>query len=841
MLLTGRFLKKSAEIMGMLLLLFIACPAFSQQNESPPPTKEAAPAKQPSEEKPKENKLDPQQRIEAIQTERKALKETVEATRKRLALASSKGLEQQADWLKKQVELLETLDLIYSQQMAALERLITLMAQKKQYQEEMAQPVAEAKETVSFLELDRIREELNEQLQRKETLKAKIDFAESALEQAQNALKEREKAVQEFKEASAVSAEETPRSSEKEQLEALKLKARLAAETIQLRELELRNEELARSVYQTQIDLLEKKAAFLKKRAVFTQEGLQKQIQALDRKELELNRELARALDRQIVVKGRLARARERLAQNDAERQKIIEAEVETRRLEAEALKAKIESLSEQIELLANRKTAWQRRYTVFNLAVDYNEWGKWKSEASQKIEQLEREQHLLNLSLADWQNQLITLNNTIDKGEAPARLQWLKLQQKQIQQIIGGLQGLQTFLENTRRLQEKLVAEITDRTARRTLGEWLDLIVNFEIYQNKVQDWLYAVVIGAFFFTFFLYVRRLVVTRLQRYAEIKKITFANGFVASAQRTSTLFLLALAIFIGASFLDFNPKTTLFIRNVIKVALILQATIWISDFVRAWIFRYLGTKAKRGEESRSALGVFNFISQALVWSMALLLALQNFGVDITALVAGLGIGGVAVALALQRVLGDLFSSLAIVLDKPFVTGDFIIFDNTFLGSVEHIGIKTTRLRSLGGEQIICSNSDLLNARIRNYKRMRERRVVFTIGVVYQTPYEKLEKISTMLREIIEAQENARFDRAHFFQYGDFALHFEIVYYVLSPDYNLYMDIQQAINLQIFKRFSREGIAFAYPTQSLYLQAISESRDTEFKALKTSAAQ
>jgi len=201
-----------------------------------------------------------------------------------------------------------------------------------------------------------------------------------------------------------------------------------------------------------------------------------------------------------------------------------------------------------------------------------------------------------------------------------------------------------------------------------------------------------------------------------------------------------------------------------------------------------------------------------------------------GVDITALIAGLGIGGIAVALALQNVLGDLFASLSIVLDKPFVIGDFIIVDD-LLGTVEHIGLKTTRVRSLFGEQLVFSNSDLLNSRIRNYKRMHERRIVFSLGVTYQTPYEKLAAIPDIIREIIELQEQVRFDRAHFKEYGDFALEFEIVYYMLVPDYNAYMDTQQAINLALYERFEKEGISFAYPTQTLYVSAEQRAALTE----------
>ena len=199
---------------------------------------------------------------------------------------------------------------------------------------------------------------------------------------------------------------------------------------------------------------------------------------------------------------------------------------------------------------------------------------------------------------------------------------------------------------------------------------------------------------------------------------------------------------------------------------------------------------------------------------------LLIALDNLGVNVSALIAGLGVGGIAVALAVQNILGDLFASFSIVLDKPFVIGDFIIVDN-FMGTIEHIGLKTTRVRSLSGEQLIFSNSDLLKTRIRNFKRMYERRVVFSIGVVYQTSHEKLTKIPPIIKKIIENQEQTRFDRAHFKEYGSYALNFEIVYWIENPDYNIYMDIQQTINLEIFQQFKREDIEFAYPSQSIFI--------------------
>ncbi len=200
----------------------------------------------------------------------------------------------------------------------------------------------------------------------------------------------------------------------------------------------------------------------------------------------------------------------------------------------------------------------------------------------------------------------------------------------------------------------------------------------------------------------------------------------------------------------------------------------------------------------------------------IWGVALVFLFDNLGFNVSAIVAGLGIGGVAVALAAQTILGDLFNYFVIFFDRPFEEGDFIIIDNT-MGVIENIGIKSTRIRSLDGEQIVISNTNLTNSRIRNFKRMAQRRVLFSLGVVYETPSEKLEKIPAMIRAIIEKIPETKFDRAHFKQFADYSLVIEVVYYALSADYNTYMDIQQKINFAIKQTFEQEQIEFAYPTQ------------------------
>ena len=220
------------------------------------------------------------------------------------------------------------------------------------------------------------------------------------------------------------------------------------------------------------------------------------------------------------------------------------------------------------------------------------------------------------------------------------------------------------------------------------------------------------------------------------------------------------------------------------------------------------------------KQKQARGLLVIVKVA-VWILGIVFLLSNLGYDVTSIIAGLGIGGIAIALAAQTILGDLFSYFVILFDRPFEIGDFIIIDDK-MGVVEYIGIKTTRLRTLSGEQLICSNKDLTDSRVHNYKRMQKRRVVFSIGVTYQTPADVLESIPRLVKEIIEKKDAVIYDRGHFAGFGDFSLNFEFVYYVLSSDYNKYMNTQQEILLNIYRSFENKKIDFAYPTQTIFLE-------------------
>lgn len=348
------------------------------------------------------------------------------------------------------------------------------------------------------------------------------------------------------------------------------------------------------------------------------------------------------------------------------------------------------------------------------------------------------------------------------------------------------------------------------------------DALAALPLFNNSLLAWSIAAGIAVAACFILLIARRWIRSYHRKLQSTPQTELLEIPVQVLSRTTVGFFLVLSAFLGAQALTIGPGTLRVLQSAITIALFWQAGVWAVEAASAWLDRKRRHTMSSDRAAAGSLGIIGFIVNVVIWAMVLLLTLDNLGVDITALVAGLGIGGIAVALAVQNVLGDLFASLSITLDRPFVIGDFLAVGD-FLGSVEYIGIKSTRLRSLSGEQIIMSNSDLLGSRVRNYGRMRERRVVFGTSITYETPIELIERLPALIREIIEAQEGARFDRSHFAKHGAASLDFETVYYVLSADFNRYMDVQQTINMRLHRALAELGIEFAYPTQRLLITA------------------
>jgi len=314
------------------------------------------------------------------------------------------------------------------------------------------------------------------------------------------------------------------------------------------------------------------------------------------------------------------------------------------------------------------------------------------------------------------------------------------------------------------------------------------------------------------------LVVRRVII-RFKKISEKTASTFDDFLVSLFQTVLLPLLYFLVTYLSLKTLVLSVPIEKAINYIILAAGLFFTVKTILAFINYGFKIYLKKQGGDITLERSLQGIM-IVARLLLWVGAIMFFLDNAGFKISAVIAGLGIGGVAVALAAQTILKDLFSYFCILFDHPFRVGDFIIVGD-FMGTVEHIGIKTTRIRSLGGELVVFSNSDLTDSRLRNYKLMEKRRVVFKIGVVYQTPLKQLKEIPQIIKDIITNVQDTIFERAHFFAYGDFSLIFEIVYYVVGADYNKYMDIQQEINFTIKEEFEKRGIEFAYPTQTIFM--------------------
>jgi small-conductance mechanosensitive channel len=334
------------------------------------------------------------------------------------------------------------------------------------------------------------------------------------------------------------------------------------------------------------------------------------------------------------------------------------------------------------------------------------------------------------------------------------------------------------------------------------------------ELMMNSVEDYGIAigiVVVG----TVFLRIARALVTRRLKRGSAATMEY---FLQLENYIFPVFYLAV-VYAAISYLTFSTDVELFIYRTATVGFVFLLIRVITSIFRIAIYSYVRKQdvSTVDLKLRQINGIVLVIN-GIFWLVGIIFIFDNLGFNVTAVLTGLGVGGIAIALAAQTILGDIFNYFVIFFDRPFELGDFIIVDDK-MGTVEFIGLKTTRIRSLQGEQIVFSNSNLTNSRINNYKRMKERRVVFTLRIVYKTTHDVLQQIPELLKNIIESRPMTRFDRAHFWKFETYSLDFEVVYYVLTADYNQFMDIQQQINLDIYREFEERNIRLALPTYDL----------------------
>ncbi len=337
--------------------------------------------------------------------------------------------------------------------------------------------------------------------------------------------------------------------------------------------------------------------------------------------------------------------------------------------------------------------------------------------------------------------------------------------------------------------------------------------------YGNPVWGYLAAAIVLAAAFSCFLLFRSVAISRLRQLVKQTESGFDDFLVDLFWRISKPEYFLYSLYFSTQILHISKPLHKGMKLVFLAALTFRIVAIAQQAANFLIRQFTIPEGKAEAVHLDTARNIGYLANVALGLGGLLFFLDNLGVNITSMLAGLGIGGVAVALAAQSILGDLFSAVAIYLDKPFEVGDFIVLDD-YKGTVEHVGIKTTRVRSLSGEVLVFANSHLTSSRIRNFQLMKERRVVLNFGLVLQTPVDKVKAVPRVVKDIILNTEKVKLDRVHFSGLGESALQFEAVYFVQDPDFNLYMDLNQRILLSILEAFEAEGVRLAYPTRTLF---------------------
>ncbi len=352
--------------------------------------------------------------------------------------------------------------------------------------------------------------------------------------------------------------------------------------------------------------------------------------------------------------------------------------------------------------------------------------------------------------------------------------------------------------------------------------GYNLSELNNYAFAGNTLQEYIIAVLVLAGIIIFLRLFQAVVLRKLRKLSLKTKTNIDDLFIGMLQSLGWPLYFVAALYIVLQFMSAPPGLDTFMLYALMVIAVFYTARIANSIIKYSADRIAEKRAKEEKDTdRSVIDILTRIAKGIVWAVALLVLMQNFGFDITALVAGLGVGGIAIAFALQNILGDIFSSFSIFFDKPFKAGDFIIIGND-MGTVKKIGIKSTRIDTLQGQELVVSNRELTETRVHNYGKMQKRRVLFTFGITYDTPVSKMKKIPKIVENAVKSQKDAEFDRAHFKEFGESGLNYEAVYYILSADYNRYMDIHQEINLGIKEKLEKEKIEMAFPTRTVYLK-------------------
>lgn len=594
-----------------------------------------------------------------------------------------------------------------------------------------------------------------------------------------------------------------------------------------------------------QLALLEAKIEFVREDVIFTQEALQSRLAEVKSREASILANIEALISKGEAAEVALVEARQRLQQMSPEmNQAALQEQVHAREDELAIARKSVDYQGQVVTIAKLAQTLLERRYMVLQ-ELEEDQWAPWLRETQTFLKEVNKDQDFTLSELSALRSMELALSRRLSAPDLDQsiresireRVAAIEVQSELAEEMLLVQDQMRSLAHRLRmdlepRVHERSFGQRLEQAQDYLAGWWDTEIAVIQDYGIHVRDVVTA--LGVFIFVFAivwflqLLLRRSLLPSLIGSAEQEQDRRTLRVVVSAliRHTSQLFVLAVAFYAAMAVSGLGQgKLQEWLWTLLVLAFYLQIGIWANAGVVDYFKRKRSRKERDDPSAVSGYGLLLFFLRVGIWIVVGVSVLAYFKYPIAGLIGALGVGGIAVAFAVQNILADVFNSMAIILDKPFRVGDFINAGET-LGVIEHIGVKTTRIRSLSGEQVVMSNTDLLNSRIHNYKHMRERRVVFKIRVVYETPPEKLERIPLIIAEIIRAQQSSRFDRAHFVEYGDFSLLFEVVYYVIGADYNLYMNIQQAINLNIYRRFQETGIRFAYPTQEVIVRRTPE---------------
>lgn len=572
---------------------------------------------------------------------------------------------------------------------------------------------------------------------------------------------------------------------------------------------------------------------------VFTREELDERLAEVQAREQALRARIQALIEAGDAAELAWFETRQRWESATDEAMRLrLEAETRAREAELTAARQGVEYLHQTVGLAGSVSQLLERRHALF-VGAETEQWSVWLREVQDLVAQIDREQSFAQTELDALRMTQLGLERRLtlpDLGEellaaTTAQIRALEQQERDARERLAALDQTLALAEPVR---NQLQISVRERSlaqhfaeARTQLDElWDREVFVFQDHGIDTRDLVMGLVVFALVLMLVsslrFALRRVLLPKLTNGADPERRTYRAGVLALIRNTHPVFVLIVAFYAAMKVSGLvQGQVQVWLWTLLVIAFYLQLGIWATAALVDFVQRQRSRKERLDPSAVTGYGLLLFFLRVGVWIVVAVSVLAHFKYPIAGLIGALGVGGIAVAFAVQNILSDIFHSMAIILDKPFKVGDFVVAGE-IAGVIDNIGVKTTRIRSLSGEMVVMSNTQLLGSTIRNFKPMRERRVVFKLGVIYQTSAEQLERLPKMIEEIVRAQRLTRFDRAHFMAYGDFALEFEVVYYVIGADYGLYMDIQQAINLALYRRFQQEGIQFAYPTQEVIVR-------------------